>query len=599
MKKIFLLIMFVLSVFSTRAQEGKHIVILHTNDLHSRLYGFAPESEYSPAETGNDKTVGGFSRIASIIKEEKAKNPGITLAIDGGDFLMGTLFHALEANTGFQLRLMRQMGYDIAGIGNHEFDFGPERLAEIISVAEKNGPVPSLILSNASFSKKKDDDDSLEDLYSSGTIRRKIIIERDGLKIGVFALLGKDAADVAPRAEPVSFYKNIPFARGMVRELKNEGCNFIICISHSGIGKDKKGEWSGEDVMLARSVSGIDLIVSGHTHTKLQSPLVVDGVPVVQTGEYGEYVGRIEFVWTNGKPRMENYRLIPVDDNIKGDATVEDQIDAQKNIVEKDILEPLKIKYFSPVAETDFGLECNEYGDFRGSNLGPLVADAIYNYINSHSDKGCDISMVAVGVIRDKIVPGVLTPPDVFRIMSLGSGSDNVPGYPLARVYVTGRELKSVLEILQVAYKSSPSNYCFYSGFRAELDPDRGFLRKIGKIEILHNDGTTTEVDYSKRNKTLYSIAANSYMLEFIGIIKKMSFGLINVTPKDSHGEPLRNMNEAVIDMDAVMAGTQEGKEWLALMELLKSMNDTDKNGIPEIDRKYTTSVPSFTIVGK
>jgi len=122
--------------------------------------------------------------------------------------------------------------------------------------------------------------------------------------------------------------------------------------------------------------------------------------------------------------------------------------------VTQEILAPLGLSYSDPVAETDFLLECNEQGDFRSSNLGPMIADAIHSYVNRHSSDGCDIGMVAVGVIRDWMVPGVMTAPDVFRIMSLGSGDDDLPGYPLARLYVTGKELKNILEILMIANKS-------------------------------------------------------------------------------------------------------------------------------------------------
>jgi 5'-nucleotidase len=178
--------------------------------------------------------------------------------------------------------------------------------------------------------------------------------------------------------------------------------------------------------------------------------------------------------------------------------------------------------------------------------------------------------------------------------MPLGSGKDDVPGYPLSRLYVTGKELKSILEILQVAYKSSPDNYCYYSGLRVEYDPERGLLKKISKIEIVHSDGSVADVDFLKKNKSLYSITANSYMLEFIGIIKKMSFGLINVVPKDAAGNWVKDMKMAVIDMDENREGVQEGKEWLALMEFLSSMKDTNGNGIPDIDKKYAGPVKCF-----
>jgi 5'-nucleotidase len=178
--------------------------------------------------------------------------------------------------------------------------------------------------------------------------------------------------------------------------------------------------------------------------------------------------------------------------------------------------------------------------------------------------------------------------------MPLGSGKDNVPGYALSRLFVTGRELKSILEILQIASKSKPSNYCYYSGIRVNFDAGGGLFKKIKMIEIVHSDGSLLNVDFSKKNKTLYSITADSYMLEFIGIIKKMSFGLINVVPKDEAGNKITDMTKAVIDIDEKREGIQEGKEWLALIEFLSSMKDTDGDGIADIDRKYAIPVRCF-----
>jgi len=581
------------------AQEEKKIILLHTNDLHSRLNGFAPESEYSPYLTGNDKTKGGFARIAAIIKKEKEENQGLTLVVDAGDFLMGTLFQSLEVKTGFQLRLMQKMGYDLVCLGNHEFDFGTVKLAEIISRAGTNGLIPPILSGNAVFSSNDPGDDGLEKLFSAGTISRKLVIKKEGLTIGFFSLLGINAADVAPLARPVKFSKQVSFAKSMVKELQNENCDIIICVSHSGVTRNKEGQWTGEDVKLAGAVKGIDVIISGHTHTKLDKPLVVNGVPVIQSGEYGENVGRLALTWSEGKVRIDDYTLIPVDDNIKGDSETGKLIEEQQDLITKEILAPLGIRYFDPVAETGFQLECNVNGDFISSNLGPLVADAIHYYVNKHSAVGTDVSMVAAGVIRDKLVPGVLSAPDIFSVMSLGSGSDNIPGYPLACLYVTGKELKNILEILQVAYKSSPDNYCYYSGLMVEYDPDKGLLKKISRIEISNADGSVRNVDLSKKNKTLYSITANSYMLEFIGIIKKMSFGLINVVPKDASGNPVSDMKSVIIDMNGSAEGIQEGKEWLALLDFIGSMKDTGSNNIPDIDSKYSVPVQTFFKVKK
>jgi 5'-nucleotidase/UDP-sugar diphosphatase len=590
------LLLIMLMSFSLAAQPEKKLVILHTNDMHSRLTGFAPESSYTPLTVNDDSTVGGFARIASIINSEKEQNKCTTLVVDAGDFLMGTLFQGLETKTGFQLRLMKSMGYDIACIGNHEFDYGPQKLAQIISTSSEGGKIPMLLLSNAVFSKKDTADDSLEKLFSSGLIGRRYILVRDSIRIGFFSLLGKEAVDNAAFATPVTFSKQISTARKMVKSLKDERCDIIICLSHSGISLDKHDQWAGEDVELAKKVKGINIIVSGHTHTKLVKPLIVNGVPIVQTGSYTEYVGRMALTVKNGKVKLDSYSLIPVDDRIQGDSKTDQVVEAQKKLIDKDILEPLGMEYDRKVAETSFLLECDEQGDFKNSNLGPLVADAIQSYVNNHIKSGTDISMVAVGVIRDNIVPVFQTAPDIFRVMSMGTGKDNVPGYPLSKVYVTGKELKSILEILRAASKT-PSNYCFYSGLRAESDPERGLLRKIIKIDITHPDGSITNVDFSKRNKALYSISANSYMLQFVGIIKKMSFGLINVVPKDANGKKISDMGSAIIDINEGKEGLQEGKEWLALMEYLSSMKDTNGNGIPDIESKYKTAIQTvFTV---
>jgi 5'-nucleotidase/UDP-sugar diphosphatase len=594
MKRASFIFLLFIVYLSLNAQNEKEITILHTNDLHSHLIGFAPESAYTPLVVNNDNTVGGFARIAAIIETEKEKNKGTTLVVDAGDFLMGTLFHSLEVETGFQLRLMKIMGYDVTCFGNHEFDFGPEKLAEIIANSVRDGEIPSLLIGNTVFDKNDSRDDALEKLYTDKVISRKLIMTKDGIKIGFFSLLGKDAVDDSPGATPVTFSKQRSFAKKMVKELKGDKCDIIICLSHSGVKKDKDGEWGGEDVELARKVKGINVIISGHTHTRLDQPVMVNGIPIVQTGAYGQFVGRLSLVYSGGKIKVKSYRLIPVDDKIMGDQHINQLIEEQKEKITSEILKPIGMTYDMKVAETDFQLEGNETGDFKGSNLGPLVADAIRSYVNNHNEKGTDVSMVAAGVIRDKIAPGIEETPDIFKVMSLGSGKDNVPGYPLSRLYVTGKELKSILEILQVAYKSKPDNYCYYSGIRVEYNPEKGLLRKIRKIEVIHPDGKTVNVDFSRKNLTLYSVTANSYMLDFFGIIKKMSFGLINVVPKDFEGHKVTDMKNAVIDMDSKKEGVQEGKEWLALIEFLKAMKDTNGDDIPDIDQKYSKAVKCF-----
>ena len=594
MKIITALSLFVLLQLPLTGQTGKKIIILHTNDLHSRLMGYAPESAYSPLTTEDDSTSGGFARIAGIIQCEKNNNKESTLVLDAGDFTMGTLFTSLELKTGFQLRLMKAMGYDVLGFGNHEFDYGPEWIASVIRTSVSRGEIPELVAGNVSFDKKDARDDDFEKLISENIITKKQIIYRNGIKIGIFSLLGKDAADVAPRAAPVKFTKQTAYAAKMVKELRGDTCNLVICLSHSGIKNWKNGEIAGEDVDLARSVAGIDIIIGGHSHSKIEEPLVINGTIIVQTGAFGKNVGRLELDLSGKKPKITGYRLIPVNDKILGDKNISQMIDEQKARITNEVLDPLGMNYDRPVAEAGVKIEGNDTGDYKNSNLGPLVSDAIHYYVNKYSRNGTDVSMVAAGLLFDNITPGVQTAPDIFRVMPLGSGKDNIPGYPLSRLYVTGKELKSILEILLVSYKSTPANYCYYSGMRVQYLPDKGLFRKIKKIEINKGNGIFVNVDLSKKNSALYSVTADSYMLDFIGIIKKMSFGLINVVPKDEAGNKVEDMKSAVIDFDSQKEGVQEGKEWLALIKYLGSMEDVNGNGIPDVDKKYSFPVSCF-----
>ncbi len=248
-KSIVFLVWFISSV-SVSGQDEKMITILHTNDLHSHVLGFGPESEYTPMTLNDDKTVGGFSRIAAIIKAEKEADHGTKLVIDAGDFLMGTLFQGIEKETGFQLRLMKSMGYDITCLGNHEFDFGPEWIAAVINNSHSKGEIPGVLIGNSVFDKKNKADDDLEKLTADNITSRKLILLRDGLKIGFFSILGKDAVKDSPRSFPVTFEKQTTFAKRMVKELKSDKCDIIICISHSGVAKEKNGEWGGGDLLL-------------------------------------------------------------------------------------------------------------------------------------------------------------------------------------------------------------------------------------------------------------------------------------------------------------------------------------------------------------
>ncbi len=563
---------------------AQKLVILHTNDMHSMLTGFGPELSYTPMSINDDKTIGGFARLATLLKEEKAKLPNSTLIVDAGDFLMGTIFHAGEQDNGFQIPLMKKMGYDVITLGNHEFDYGPEALAGIINSSIKTGKIPEIVSSNFIFSETSTDDDELEKLFKKEVVKKYTIIEKNGLKIGIIGIMGEDADEVAPGAKPVTFDKQIKTVKKLTNQLKNEDkVDLVICISHSGFYPDeKKGGYKGEDIKLAEKVKNLDVIISGHTHVKTEKAIKINNTIIVQTGAYAKNLGRLELNVENKKVKSFIFSLIPVDDKVMGDADVDKLINDYKEIVSNKFFSPLGLSFLKPIAETNFNVNRNSFITKKAGKVGQFVTDAMKFYIDKHSDD-IDFAIEASGTIRESILKGEITPADIFRVSPLGVGTDDVPGYALAKLYLTGKEIKGLMEVIVKTQGGvGTDSYLNYSGVKIDVDMDGGFLKKVQKVYL---DGK--EIDISKNNEKLYSLAASTYILGFIGRIKKMTLGLIKVTPKDAKGNEITDMKKQIIDFDKSKEGIQEGKIWIALIEYLESFEDTNGNGLPEMPERY------------
>lgn len=592
MKKLFLLLIVVL--FTAPAQlfpQATDITIIHTNDIHSRMLGFSPNSDYTPFSLNDDETRGGMARIKTIIDTIRNNDENVIM-VDAGDFTMGTVFQTLETQTGFQLRLMNQIGWDVAAIGNHEFDFGIDGLTDIITSATLYGEIPQLLLSNIQFCVSLADDDKLESLFDDGVISTYHIEEKGGLKVAFFALLGKDAYDVAPYAKPLSTKDQAETAILMNDILRNElGADVVIALSHSGVIKDKNGNYTLEDVDVAMACPGLDLIVSGHTHTTLQEPLMVNGVPIVQTGAYTYNLSRTVISFEDGKTTIKDYELIPVDDSWMGNREIQALVEEQMERINTIIFEDLGLRADSLIVETDFPITINEETLLKNCNLGPFVADAVYNYYQK-LDENVDIALVVSGLLRDEILPGekgMQYATDLYRVLPLGRGvvDENSPGYSLAKIYITGREIKNILEIMQIAPSISTANMPYWTGIRYSVNNLRVPLDKIYEVEIGSDEKGWERVNLSKNDQTLYSLGANAYILEFVGMIKDLSKGILSVVPKTKDGNPINGAEEVLVDINKDKEGIQEAKEWAALMDFCGGFEDVNGNGVPDIPQKY------------
>jgi 5'-nucleotidase/UDP-sugar diphosphatase len=180
----------------------KTFTILHTNDLHSAFIGLGPAADYTPFILNDDETVGGYARQASLIEQRRRAGSanGPVLVLCGGDYSMGTPFGAATRETGGELQLMSLMGYDATTFGNHDFDLGPDGLASSIGVAARSGRVPAIIASNIKFEGNDPSLAELQRLKREGVIRECLVIERGGIRFGIFGAKGREVIGLTVRA---------------------------------------------------------------------------------------------------------------------------------------------------------------------------------------------------------------------------------------------------------------------------------------------------------------------------------------------------------------------------------------------------------------
>jgi len=569
----------------------KVITIIHTNDLHSHIQGFFPNIDYRPDITGGDATKGGWARIATVIRLEKEKRSNPVLVLDGGDFLMGSLFHMMAREEAMELRLMKDMGYDALTLGNHEFDLKPKGLARIIHSAANLGGMPSIVFSNAIFSRESDRDDALEEVFQKSMVKPYVVLKKGGMKIGIFGLMGKDAAEKAPFASPVKFRDPVEISREMVKVLREkEKVDMVICLSHSGVQEAKS---RSEDEVLAKKIQGIDVIVGGHSHTRLEKPIGINSTFVVQAWAYGKCVGVLDLLWENGKARQKNYRLIDIDSSIPGDMALQKKVESFTDAIDRNVLRGANLSSRKVIAQTAFDLTIGE----EESNLGNLIADSIRWYVNQQDYDPKDpqtrvvVAMESNGLIRDNLLRGKtdgLAVGDVFRTAPLGIGVDDTMGYPLISCYFYASEIKKSLEVLTSVYPLKGSSYFLQvSGLKFTYNPKRIIFDRVTNIWLGSEEEGYVPLDYSKSNKNLYRVATNIYNGAFLKVVGKFTYQILNIIPKDRTGAPVADLAALRVDADKGQAGIQELKEWIGVMEYIKNFPDTNGDGLPDIPDKY------------
>ena len=413
------------------------------------------------------------------------------LVLDAGDFLMGSLFHMVAREESLELGLLQAMGYDAVALGNHEFDLMPDGLARILSAAAGQGrPAAGAFRQRRVRPRRSRRTTAWRGLSPPGWSGRYEVIEKGGVRFGLFALMGKDAAEVSPFASPVKFRDPIEVAKEMVALLREqEKAEVVICLSHSGLSKDPD---KSEDVLLAREVPGIDIIVSGHTHTRLDAPILVGRHDHrAGLGATASRSGVLDFAVDAGKVSLLGWKTVALDDSAAGDPAHPGphrvvQAHRGPSASWPRTAGPTARSWPKPA----FDLKAAE----AETGLGNLVADSIRWYVDRvDSDPAEPSSRVTLavesgGVIRDEILRGTtgrLTMADLFRVLPLGVGLDGSMAYPLISVYLTGAEIRKALEIVASVHPLKGSDYFLQvSGVRFTYNPRRVLFDRVSRVEI-------------------------------------------------------------------------------------------------------------------
>ena len=565
------------------ADDTKQIDVLFTHDTHSHLDSF------STIVNGEQKEVGGFAKIKTLINEKKKEDPD-TLILDGGDFSMGTLIQTVYDTEAAELRMLGYLGYDVTTFGNHEFDYRSQGLANMLKAAKSSGEtLPEIVVCNVDWDSMEmaglnDGQKQIQSAFETYGVKDYVMVQKGDVKIAVVGVFGKDALECAPTCE-LSFKDPVEAVKKTVEEIKkNEEADMIACVSHGGTWED---ESKSEDELLAKAVPDLDLIISGHTHSELQEAIQHGNTYIVSCGEYGRNLGSLSMTQnSDGRWDLSSYELIPVSEDVKADKATQERIDALMATVDTNYLADFGYTRKEVLAQNDVEFNSlEEMGtEHKELNLGDIMADAyVYAVENSEYYDGdpVDVAVVPSGTVRDTYTKGDITVEDVYNSFSLGIGKDGVAGYPLINAYLTGKELKLVAEVDASISDFMTTARLYCSGLNFTYNPHRMILNKVTDCYLTRADGERTEIEDDK----LYHVVTDLYTGQMLGSVMKMSYGLLSLAPKDKDGNPIENLED-----HAVMEGNKELKAWDAIARYMQSFDDADGDGIANVSEYYATT---------
>jgi 5'-nucleotidase / UDP-sugar diphosphatase len=569
------------------------VTIVHTSDEHSAvLPGPLVDHHGGPG----DPTRGGFARLARAVGalRERASLTGEPMLLtSAGDNIGGTPFAWLSLQgAAVELGLMVEAGYDVVTLGNHEFDYDSDRLARYIAAAGYPAAAQRTAIVAANTRPPPG-----HPLAAVGIERTRILELPNGLRVGFLGLIGRGAARFATLAPPVEFTDARSEAAAAVAELREAGAHIVIALTHSGVEEDRE---------LARAVPGIDVILGGHDHVLLEQPELEAGTLIVHPGAYLRELFILELGYdaAAGSVRVRNPEtgtpfVLPLDAAVGESDWMTARVAEHRARLEAHIAELRgggESDLAATVARSAFALR--RQPPMEETGLGNFVADAMRAAAAAATGSAVDFAFQANGVIRGDIatgsVPGRvgdISLHDLVSVVSMGASPAGRPGYPLVAVWLTGEEVRRVLEIsVLLSELLRDSYYLQVSGLRMRYDPGRAILLRVpvrgtpiptGRA-VLRAERATADgfLDLERGDGRLYHVVTDYYVASFLPMVGRM-LPRLGLVPKDSSGAAIADIDDAILRRDGVELTT-----WQAVLEYAAAQ-PVGTDGVPRIDGSY------------
>jgi 2',3'-cyclic-nucleotide 2'-phosphodiesterase/3'-nucleotidase/5'-nucleotidase len=469
------------------------LVVLATNDFHGALEPMTPG-------WAEGDTIGGAEVLAGFTRAVEARYPGVVLHLDGGDVMQGTVISNLTAGRS-TVDVMNEIGLDAAAIGNHEFDWGVETLRARMS--EATFPWLSANIFVRETGMRPD------------WVEPYAWFERAGLKI---AVIGASTVETPETTMPqnVADYEFRDIAdvvNELAPDLKAQGADLIIVAVHAGAFGDDEDAYSGEVVDAAHRITApVDLIVSGHTHSLVET--VENGIPIVQAWSSGTALGVVTLSYVRDLEQVVDHTIDVW--------TTRHSVGARPYGEVTDLVTDYRAEV-AEIADAPIARLVDTLERVRGeeSALGDLIADA------QRAATGDQIAIVNGGGIRTDLPAGSIAFKDVFAVQPF----ENV----LMRLELTGAQLERALEAV-VEDKIGQ-----VSGIRFRFDPSRPAGDRVvdatleeGEVAVIR-DGRTVEPE------RIYTVTANNFMVS-------------GGSGYDALGEAMRVINTGLVDSEVMVA---------------------------------------------